>query len=76
MVVGGVAWRWVAPRVETPSVAVLPFSTIGGGDQYFADGITENSFCDPLSAVLTDGGDRARTRLRLVRAPLLLAPAR
>ena len=38
--VGGVAWRWLAPY-ETPSVAVLPFSTIGGGDQYFADGITE-----------------------------------
>jgi serine/threonine-protein kinase len=39
LVVGGVAW-WLAPY-ETPSVAVLPFSTIGGGDQYFADGITE-----------------------------------
>jgi TolB-like protein/Tfp pilus assembly protein PilF len=34
------AWRWFAPS-ETPSVAVLPFSTIGDGDQYFADGITE-----------------------------------
>jgi TolB-like protein/tetratricopeptide (TPR) repeat protein len=33
-------WRWFAPS-ETPSVAVLPFSTIGAGDQYFADGITE-----------------------------------
>ena len=40
LVVGGVAWRWFAPS-ETPSVAVLPFRTIGGGDQYFADGITE-----------------------------------
>ena len=40
LVVGGAAWRWLAPY-ETPSVAVLPFSTIGGGDQYFADGITE-----------------------------------
>ena len=40
LVVGGVAWRWLAPY-ETPSVAVLPFSTIGDGDQYFADGITE-----------------------------------
>jgi TolB-like protein len=40
VVVGGAAaWRWLAPT-ETPSVAVLPFSTIGGGDQYFADGIT------------------------------------
>ena len=44
LVVGGVwwavSWRWFAPY-ETRSVAVLPFSTIGGGDQYFADGITE-----------------------------------
>ena len=38
--VGGAAWRWSAPS-EIPSVAVLPFSTIGAGDQYFADGITE-----------------------------------
>jgi eukaryotic-like serine/threonine-protein kinase len=34
------AWRWFAPS-EIPSVAVLPFNTIGNGDQYFADGITE-----------------------------------
>jgi serine/threonine protein kinase/tetratricopeptide (TPR) repeat protein len=40
LVIGGVAWRWLAPS-ETPSVAVLPFSTIGAGDEYFADGITE-----------------------------------
>jgi TolB-like protein/DNA-binding winged helix-turn-helix (wHTH) protein/tetratricopeptide (TPR) repeat protein len=43
-IVGGAWWavsrRWFAPD-ETRSVAVLPFSTIGGGDQYFADGITE-----------------------------------
>jgi eukaryotic-like serine/threonine-protein kinase len=44
LIVGGSWWtmsgRWsVAP--ETPSVAVLPFNTIGGSDQYFADGITE-----------------------------------
>ena len=37
---------WMASRREsvpnaTPSVVVLPFSTIGAGDQYFADGITE-----------------------------------
>ena len=32
--------RWFAPS-ERPSVAVLPFNTIGDGDQYFADGITE-----------------------------------
>ena len=44
LVAGGawwaVSWRWFAPS-ETRSVAVLPFSTIGGGDQYFADGVTE-----------------------------------
>jgi TolB-like protein/tetratricopeptide (TPR) repeat protein len=34
------AWRWLAPP-EAPSVAVLPFSTIGDGDPYFADGMTE-----------------------------------
>ena len=40
LVIGGAAWRWFAPR-ERPALAVLPFSTIGGGDQYLADGITE-----------------------------------
>ena len=39
------AW-WMASRrpvasPQTPSVAVLPFTTIGQGDGYFADGITE-----------------------------------
>ncbi len=44
VVVGGVWWAvsWrLFGQYETRSVAVLPFSTIGGGDQYFADGITE-----------------------------------
>jgi TolB-like protein/DNA-binding winged helix-turn-helix (wHTH) protein/tetratricopeptide (TPR) repeat protein len=43
VVVGGwwmLPQRWFAPH-DTPAVAVLPFSTIGGGDGYFADGITE-----------------------------------
>ena len=41
----GAAWwsitrtREVAP--DTPSVVVLPFKTIGSGDEYLADGITE-----------------------------------
>ena len=34
------AARSFAPP-ERRSVAVLPFNTIGGGDRYFADGITE-----------------------------------
>lgn len=34
------SWRGSAP-IEIPSVVVLPFSTIGSGDGYFADGITE-----------------------------------
>ena len=43
VVVGG--WRvlpqqWFAPH-DAPTLAVLPFRTIGGGDGYFADGITE-----------------------------------
>ena len=38
--IGGAAWRWFTPR-EQPALAVLPFSTIGGDDQYLADGITE-----------------------------------
>ena len=44
LIVGGAWWavssQWFAPY-QTRSVAVLPFRTIGGGDQYFADGITE-----------------------------------
>ena len=41
----GTAW-WMLrspypPAGEAPSVAVLPFTTIGGGDAYFAEGITE-----------------------------------
>ena len=44
LIVGGawwaVSWQWFV-SYQTRSVAVLPFSTIGGGDQYFADGITE-----------------------------------
>jgi DNA-binding winged helix-turn-helix (wHTH) protein len=44
LIVGGAWWavssQWFA-LYHTRSVAVLPFSTIGGGDQYFADGITE-----------------------------------
>ena len=39
------AWWMVSRRPvaspQTPSVAVLPFTTIGQGDGYFADGITE-----------------------------------
>ncbi|MBA2603255.1 MAG: tetratricopeptide repeat protein [Acidobacteria bacterium] len=34
------SWRLRAPEA-IPSLAVLPFKTIGGGDEYFADGITE-----------------------------------
>ena len=48
MVAAGAAWRWFAPERGRPSrtagaasVAVLPFRTIGEGEQYFADGITE-----------------------------------
>jgi TolB-like protein/tetratricopeptide (TPR) repeat protein len=48
-VVVGAAWRWLGPaaggrpppRGDVPSVAVLPFVTIGDGEQYFADGVTE-----------------------------------
>lgn len=44
-VVAAVAWAALSSRRAVPggipSVAVLPFRTIGGGDQYFADGITE-----------------------------------
>ena len=44
VIVGGTWWAvsspWFAPH-HTRSVAVLPFSTIGEADQYFADGITE-----------------------------------
>jgi eukaryotic-like serine/threonine-protein kinase len=39
------AWWMLSMRsavvTEVPSVAVLPFTTIGAGDTYFADGITE-----------------------------------
>ena len=41
----GAAGRTATPRSsatsDLPSVAVLPFTTIGEGDRYFADGITE-----------------------------------
>lgn len=45
MLIVGTGWwtlfrRPFAPH-DTPSIAVLPFSTIGAGDGYFADGITE-----------------------------------
>jgi eukaryotic-like serine/threonine-protein kinase len=45
LLIGGGGWwtvsrRGFAPHAN-PSVAVLPFSTIGSGDGYFADGITE-----------------------------------
>ena len=33
--------RRSSPGHDTPSVVVLPFVTIGSGDGYFADGITE-----------------------------------
>ena len=48
IVAAGGAWLWFASAPGRPSrttvaasVAVLPFRTIGEGEQYFADGITE-----------------------------------
>jgi TolB-like protein/tetratricopeptide (TPR) repeat protein len=41
---GVAGWAWFRPPVASstvPSVAVLPFNTIGGGGAYFADGLTE-----------------------------------
>jgi serine/threonine protein kinase/TolB-like protein/tetratricopeptide (TPR) repeat protein len=45
----GAAWRWLGPAAggrplppgDVPLVAVQPFRTIGEGEPYFADGITE-----------------------------------
>jgi len=34
-------WRRAKPPAEAPSIAVLPFKTIGSSDAYFADGLTE-----------------------------------
>jgi TolB-like protein/Tfp pilus assembly protein PilF len=48
-VIVGAAWWWLGPAAggrpprqgDVPSLAVLPFATIGAGEQYFADGVTE-----------------------------------
>jgi TolB-like protein/Tfp pilus assembly protein PilF len=48
-VIVGAAWWWLSPAAggrpppqgDVPSLAVLPFATIGAGEQYFADGVTE-----------------------------------
>jgi TolB-like protein/Tfp pilus assembly protein PilF len=37
----GTGTRWLSATSDAPSVAVLPFTTIGEGDRYFSDGITE-----------------------------------